>query len=131
MNYALVVENVVANIVLWDGVSKIEQDEGKLVACAHEVGIGWGYQKGKFIKPPEPVLTQEEQIELANEQRQELIASATAHIESEMWNTKLLLGRLSEEEKASFNVYLDYIDALKAVDTSTAPDITWPTPLAA
>lgn len=126
MNYALVVEDVVVNIVLWDGESEIEQNEGELVACSSEVGIGWSYQKGKFIKPPEPPLTQEEQIELANEQKQELIASAMAHIESEMWNTELLLGRLSEEEKASFNAYLDYIDALKAVDTSTAPDITWP-----
>lgn len=126
MNYALVVENVVANIVLWDGVSEIEQDEGKWVVCAPEVGIGWGYQKGRFIKPSEPDLTQEEQIELANKQRQEFIASATVHIESEMWNSKLLLGRLSEEEKASFNAYLDYIDALNAVDTSTAPDISWP-----
>lgn len=50
----------------------------------------------------------------------------TAHIESEMWNTKLLLGRLSEEEKASFNAYLNYIDALNAVDTSSAPDVDWP-----
>ncbi|QLA70112.1 hypothetical protein HWQ17_21930 [Enterobacter pasteurii] len=80
MNYALVVDNLVMNIVLWDGVSEIEQNEGKWVACAPQVGIGWNYQKGKFIKPSDPVLTQEEQIELANEQKRELIASIVDHI---------------------------------------------------
>ncbi|MEI9854579.1 hypothetical protein [Enterobacter mori] len=72
MNYTLVVDNLVMKIVLWDGVSEIEQNEGKWVACDPQVCIGWSYQKGKFIKPPEPVLTQEEQIELANEQGRNL-----------------------------------------------------------
>ena len=38
----------------------------------------------------------------------------------------MALGRLSDEDKQSFNEWLDYMDALEAVDTSTAPDITWP-----
>ena len=68
----MVVDNLVMKIVLWDGVSEIEQNEGKWVACDPQVCIGWSYQKGKFIKPPEPVLTQKEQIELANEQGRNL-----------------------------------------------------------
>ncbi|MQK17566.1 hypothetical protein EI013_03255 [Escherichia coli] len=27
-----------------------------------------------------------------------------------------------------YNSWLDYLDALEAVDTSSAPDINWPTP---
>ncbi|TYF69287.1 phage tail protein, partial [Enterobacter hormaechei] len=32
----------------------------------------------------------------------------------------------SDDDKALFNEWLDYLDALKAVDTSSAADITWP-----
>ena len=30
------------------------------------------------------------------------------------------------DELAQYNLWLDYLDALEAVNTSTAPDITWP-----
>ena len=42
--------------------------------------------------------------------------------------SKLALGRLSDEEKLIFSEWLDYLDAVNAVNTSTAPDIEWPTP---
>ena len=41
------------------------------------------------------------------------------------------MGRLKDEEKEQYNAWLDYLDALEAVDTSTAPDIVWPTAPAA
>ena len=42
---------------------------------------------------------------------------------------KLQAGRkLTEAEINRLNAVLDYLDALEAVDTSTAPDITRPTP---
>nr|WP_105666111.1 tail fiber assembly protein [Cronobacter dublinensis] len=40
--------------------------------------------------------------------------------------SKLLLGRISDSEKARLNSWLDYIDALQAIDISVAPNITWP-----
>ncbi|HBV9099171.1 TPA: tail fiber assembly protein, partial [Morganella morganii] len=43
-----------------------------------------------------------------------------------MLQTKLALGRIKENEKALLNAWLDYLDLLEAVDTSTAPDIDWP-----
>ncbi|QEM92757.1 tail fiber assembly protein [Kosakonia radicincitans] len=40
---------------------------------------------------------------------------------------KLQAGRtLTDAEKMKLNTALDYIDAVNAVDTSTAPDISWP-----
>ena len=40
---------------------------------------------------------------------------------------KLQSGRtLTDAETTKLNAVLDYIDAVNAVDTSTAPDITWP-----
>ena len=40
---------------------------------------------------------------------------------------KLQAGRaLSDAEKNKLNMTLDYIDAVTATDTATAPDINWP-----
>jgi uncharacterized protein YggL (DUF469 family) len=44
------------------------------------------------------------------------------------WPGKAVLGRLTEAEKEQYNLWLDYLGALEAVDTSSAPDINWPTP---
>ncbi|MES3337053.1 tail fiber assembly protein [Enterobacter kobei] len=38
----------------------------------------------------------------------------------------MALGRLSDADKQSFNEWLDYLDALGAVDISAAPDVNWP-----
>ncbi|EHU01384.1 hypothetical protein CKS_4137 [Pantoea stewartii subsp. stewartii DC283] len=45
---------------------------------------------------------------------------------SRQWPGKAALGRLKGDELAAYNTWLDYLDALYAVDTSKAPDITWP-----
>ncbi|WP_425280052.1 tail fiber assembly protein [Kosakonia arachidis] len=40
---------------------------------------------------------------------------------------KLQVGRtLTDAETTELNAVLDYIDAVNAVDTTTAPDINWP-----
>ena len=44
------------------------------------------------------------------------------------WPGKAAIGRLKGDELAQYNLWLDYIDALEAVDTSSAPDINWPEP---
>ncbi|MEP9063937.1 tail fiber assembly protein, partial [Enterobacter roggenkampii] len=46
-----------------------------------------------------------------------------------VWQTKLLMGRtLTDSEPAKLNAWMDYIDAVQAIDTSTAPDVIWPEP---
>ncbi|XEH50521.1 tail fiber assembly protein [Edwardsiella tarda] len=42
------------------------------------------------------------------------------------WRTELTLGIISESDKAKLVVWMEYIRDVKAVDTSVAPDITWP-----
>lgn len=71
-----------------------------------------------------PPLTPAELLEEAAQRKSSLLDSAQETIS--IWQTKLLLGRISEDEKAHLNVWLDYIDALEGIDLSTAPDITWP-----
>ncbi|ELV7527134.1 tail fiber assembly protein [Edwardsiella ictaluri] len=47
------------------------------------------------------------------------------------WRTELALGIISDGDKTKLITWMNYIKAVKAVDTSTAPAITWPvTPVA-
>lgn len=64
-------------------------------------------------------------IAAAEAQRQQLLVVAQQRIT--VWQTKLLMGRaLTENESSQLNIWMDYIDALEAVDVSTAPSIEWP-----
>ena len=66
----------------------------------------------------------ESDIAAAEAQKQYLIAEVQT--ETQMLQTKLALGRIKDDEKALLNAWLGYLDLLEEVDTSTAPDITWP-----
>ncbi|MEN3753813.1 tail fiber assembly protein [Mangrovibacter sp. SLW1] len=73
----------------------------------------------------------------AEQQKQDQIASAENEKENRVnaalqdisvLQLKLQAGRtLTSDETTRLNTVLDYIDAVTAIDTSTAPDITWPT----
>lgn len=68
---------------------------------------------------------QADAIAEAELQRQQLISAAMQSIS--VIQLKLQAGRaLSDAEKNKLNVTLDYIDAVTATDTATAPDINWP-----
>ena len=67
------------------------------------------------------------QVAQADMQKQVLTNAAMQSID--VLQLKLRAGRtLTDAENMRLNAVLDYIDAVNAVDTSTAPDITWPTP---
>lgn len=61
-------------------------------------------------------------------QRQQLIFQISLHINNKQWPGKAAIGRLKGEELEQYGLWLDYLDALEAIDISTAPDIDWPTP---
>ena len=66
-------------------------------------------------------------VETAETQRQSLIDTAMASIS--LIQLKLQAGRkLMQTETTQLNAVLDYIDAVTATDTSTAPDVIWPEP---
>lgn len=81
---------------------------------------------GNITVGVDPVKLKAIQVQEAEEQRQAMIAEANAYINSQNWPSKLALGRLKDEDKAKFNAWLDYIDAVTAVSISAAPDISWP-----
>ncbi|HFT5504739.1 tail fiber assembly protein, partial [Escherichia coli] len=64
-------------------------------------------------------------VEAAEAPRQSLIDAAMASIS--LIQLKLQAGRkLTQPENTRLNAVLDYIDAVTATDTSTAPDVIWP-----
>ncbi|CZW62627.1 phage tail assembly chaperone gp38 [Enterobacter hormaechei] len=63
-------------------------------------------------------------VEAAEQKKSALLLEAQTTIS--LWQTELQLGIISNEDKASLIAWMNYIKAVQAVDTSKAPDITWP-----
>ena len=77
-----------------------------------------------WVDKPKP--TKDELIASAEREKQRLIDAANLFMNNRQWPGKAVMGRLKGDELAQYNLWLDYLDELEAVDTSTAPDITWP-----
>ncbi|MDW3779162.1 hypothetical protein QWU01_20355 [Kluyvera cryocrescens] len=50
--YAVVEDNIVTNIVMWDGAEEWEPEKGEAFPAPSNVGIGWSYVDGEYIAPP-------------------------------------------------------------------------------
>ena len=72
-----------------------------------------------------PPPTQEQAIAAAEAERQRLIDAANDFINSRQWPGKAAIGRLKGDELAQYNIWLDYLDDVEALDVSGAPDIQW------
>ncbi|WGL54599.1 tail fiber assembly protein [Kluyvera intermedia] len=111
------------------GCTEIDDNEHPFKTQVIPEGKIWGSDSSGFpvlLDLPEP--TQDEQIVAANVEKQNRVAQANAYMSNKQWPGKAAIGRLSEAEKAQYNEWLDYLDALEAVNTSSAPDINWPVP---
>ncbi|GJL33261.1 hypothetical protein TUM17576_00810 [Enterobacter hormaechei] len=75
-----------------------------------------------------PLPTAEEIKEIAiiaaGQKKSQLLADASETIRG--WQTDLLLGIISDEDKSKLIAWRIYIKVLEAIDTSLAPDINWP-----
>ncbi|EOC1089963.1 tail fiber assembly protein [Cronobacter sakazakii] len=83
-------------------------------------------KKGRPCWADAPTPSQAQLIAIADGTRDGLIAEANAVMNSRQWPGKAALGRLKADEIKQYGVWLDYLDALAAVDTANAPDIEWP-----
>ncbi|MEX1760377.1 tail fiber assembly protein [Escherichia coli] len=64
-------------------------------------------------------------VSVAEQEKQTRLTAAQQSIS--LLQTKLLLGRkLTDAETTRLNSWLDYIDAVTAINASSAPDINWP-----
>ncbi|EMN3919132.1 tail fiber assembly protein [Citrobacter farmeri] len=64
----------------------------------------------------------------AEAKKQYLITQANDYTNRKQWPGRAVMGRLSDTEKEQYSLWLDYLDALEAVEISRAPDINWPVP---
>lgn len=126
LDYALIKNGVVENVVIWDGEGDIFADYTAVSITGLNVGIGWSYDGKTFTAPPALELTHEEYVGQAELTKAGLLSSARTIIS--IWQSELLLGSISDEDKASLITWLAYIKAVEAVDTSTAPYVIWPVP---
>lgn len=126
-------DNVVFNVVVFDTLDSVENfDFGSLgedirgvpLEEGSPVTFDWTYVDGEFYPPVQPPPTKEELMYQAEQQRQLLLKNANDVFIS--WQTKLLLNRATEDEKKSLNDWLDYFEALKALNLDDAPDVAWP-----
>ncbi|EBT2374407.1 tail fiber assembly protein [Salmonella enterica] len=87
-----------------------------------------GAKNGRPVWINIPAPTQDELIADAIREKQRRIDAANDLMNSKQWPGKAAIGRLKGDELVQYNLWLDYLDALEAVDTSSAPDIEWSTP---
>lgn len=92
-------------------------EEGKLLSADVSGKPVW-------INSPPP--THAESVQAAEGQKQALTAQANAFISSKQWAGKAALGRLKGDEQVQYNAWLDYLDALEAINTSEPQEIIWP-----
>lgn len=125
--FALIKDSLVINTIVWDG-SEIDFGNGvtsvEIPADTH-VESGYAYANGSFVAPAAPVMTQAELVSEAEKQKSQTLQSINDI--SQMWQTQLALGIITDDDKATLTLWMKYAQEVDAVDTSTAPDITWPT----
>lgn len=107
----------------------------------NESGTVYAYEDAvdkKYVKSGLTEISEEEALSLANPAPtyEQLVADAEAQKKAlievaqqsiSLLQTKLLMGRaLTDSEKDKVNNTLDYIDAVEAIDTTTAPGINFP-----
>lgn len=74
-----------------------------------------------IINPPP---THEQLIQAAENERQRLLSAADAIMLD--WRTELMLGEISDANRAKLSAWLLYKNQVKAVDVTTYPEINWP-----
>ncbi|MFW5401370.1 tail fiber assembly protein [Yersinia sp. 1252 StPb PI] len=122
--YAVVLNGVVINIVVWDGVTEWQPNEGEAIVATDEIGIGWYYADGTFTAPPEPEPTHDEVVAMAFAKKSSLMQIASEKIS--ILQDAVDLEMAKTEEIAQLKAWKKYRVLLMRIDTSKAPDIEWP-----
>ena len=128
-SYAVIENGMVVNVIVWDGEDEFTVPDNlqliNISDISEQPGIGWAYSDGVFTAPLPPERSHDELVADAEQKKQSLIDAAMVNIS--VIQLKLQAGRkLTQAETTRLNAVLDYIDAVTATDTSTAPDVIWP-----
>ncbi|HDG1688221.1 TPA: tail fiber assembly protein [Kluyvera cryocrescens] len=75
---------------------------------------------------PPYVMTHEDYVRDAESERQRLLEMVSGVIND--WVVDLLLNDISDDDRVKLEAWRTYGKTLRRLDTSTAPNIEWPTP---
>ncbi|EPG1715974.1 tail fiber assembly protein [Morganella morganii] len=73
-----------------------------------------------------PPKSKEQVVTDTEGRKQYLIAEASQ--KTQLWQTQLILGIITEEDKASLKEWMLYVQEVQAVDPSLGAGVVWPTP---
>ncbi|MDW4578787.1 tail fiber assembly protein [Atlantibacter hermannii] len=106
------------------GVEISEADYSALFAAQQAGKVIANDGQGNPVAIDEPAPTEAELQSAAVYQKQRLLDSALQV--TSIWQSELLLGSISDTDKASLTAWIAYVKAVQAVDTTKLP-VTWPT----
>ncbi|WP_410688528.1 tail fiber assembly protein [Citrobacter europaeus] len=94
------------------------QEEGKIISAD---------ENGYPVLTDPPPLSHDELVQVAENERQRLLTHADAVMLD--WRTELMLGEISDANRAKLLASLAYKNEIKAVDVTTDPEhVNWPVP---
>ncbi len=70
--------------------------------------------------------TEQQNALIAEAEQKKRVLLADAHHKVSLWQTELQLDMISDQDKKSLVIGITYIQQLRDLDCSTAPDIDWP-----
>lgn len=141
--YATVENGIVTNLIAYDGKSETGYNTPPIAIDELSVSVGDRYVNGVFYIRPldgfEYQFTADKGWIITTAGQADKDAAAIVYAEHEKasrlayasqitldWRTMLLLGEISDEDKAKLSGWMRYIEDVKIVDTSTAPNLEWP-----
>lgn len=122
--YAVVKDGVVINIVVWDGETEWQPDDGFAVKTDGSVGIGWLFDGETFTQPPVEPPSQAQLVAAAEQEKQYRLTVANNQIAP--LQDAVDLDMATDEEVRLLNAWKKYRVLVNRVDTNKAPDIQWP-----
>ncbi|WP_194761239.1 tail fiber assembly protein [Pantoea ananatis] len=130
-SYALVKDDVVINIVQWDGEPPLDFGEGVkpyLLPEGYSTQIGWHYEDDKFSSPP---LTDDQLEEIKKSKIQNNLSEKDALIRSATVQINILqdavdLDMATDDEKSILPLWKKYRIIINRIDANTDTLIQWP-----
>lgn len=113
---------------IWpDDIKQVSDDVMETFSGTPPSGMRLGAdKKGNPAWVDIPPLTHEQHVTIIEAQKQALIAEASQ--KTQLWQTQLMLGIITDEDKASLKEWMLYVQEVQAVDSSLGAGIVWPTP---
>ena len=113
---------------IWpDDIKPVDDDVMEKFADTPPSGMRLGAdKKGNPAWVDIPPLTHAELVEQTESKKRSLIAEVSQ--KTQLWQTQLMLGIITEEDKASLKEWMLYVQEVQAVDPSLGAAVVWPTP---